>query len=219
EKGQLSFTLRGHKLKGSFTLIRTKQGWLFIKHRDEYASTRDVLAEDRSVRSGLSIEDLKEGRLPPAAPAAANPNPDPFPEPAKERPMLATLITEAFDKPGWAWEPKLDGVRVLAFIRNGKVELRSRRGLDCLRQYPSVANALSVHPNHPLVLDGEVCALDENGLPRFQLLQSRINLSRNADITRAEAATPVVFYVFDILYANGTDLRSRPLAERKGHLL
>jgi bifunctional non-homologous end joining protein LigD len=219
EKGKLSFILRGHKLQGSFTLIRTKQGWLFIKHRDEYASTRDVLADDRSVRSGLSIEDLKEGRLPPATQAPTNPNPDAFPDPAKERPMLATLINQAFDKPGWAWEPKLDGVRVLAFIRHGKVELRSRRGLDCTRQYPSVANALSGHPNQPLVLDGEVCALDENGIPRFQLLQSRINLSRNADIARAEAATPVVFYVFDILYANGTDLRSRPLAERKGHLL
>src|SRR5437867_7972803 len=84
EKGKLSFTLRGHKLQGSFTLLRTKQGWLFIKHRDEYASDRDILAEDRSVRSGLSIEDLKEGRLPPAAQATANPNPDPFPDPGKE---------------------------------------------------------------------------------------------------------------------------------------
>jgi bifunctional non-homologous end joining protein LigD len=218
ETGKLSFTLRGHKLKGSFTLIRTKQGWLFIKHRDEYASDRDVLADDRSVGSGLSIEDLKEGRLPPAQ-TAANPTPDPFPDPSRERPMLATLIDAAFDRPGWSWEPKLDGVRVLAFIRDGKVELRSRRGLDCTRQYPSVANALTGHPHQPLVLDGEVCALDENGIPRFQLLQSRINLSRNADIARAEAATPVVFYVFDILYAAGIDLHARTLAERKGHLV
>src|SRR4249920_2699694 len=65
ERGKLSFTLRGHKLHGSFTLIKTKTDWLFIKHRDEFASTRDVLEEDRSVRSGLSIQDLKDGRLPP----------------------------------------------------------------------------------------------------------------------------------------------------------
>jgi bifunctional non-homologous end joining protein LigD len=71
EAGKLSFTLRGHKLKGSFTLVKTryaKNSWLMIKHRDEYATSRDVLQEDRSVRSGLTIRDLKEGRLPGAAP-------------------------------------------------------------------------------------------------------------------------------------------------------
>jgi bifunctional non-homologous end joining protein LigD len=219
--GKLSFTLRGHKLKGSFTLVKTqyeKDSWLLIKHRDEHAATRDVLEQDRSVRSGLTIQDLKEGRLP-GAQRNAEPHPAakkaPMLDPRKERPMMATLVTGVTERPGWLWEPKLDGIRALAFIQDGKVELRSRRGLDCTRQYPALAADLARMPGQPLVLDGEVCALDEAGVPRFQLLQPRINLTRQHDIARMEAELPVVYFVFDILYAGGWDLRGVPLAGRK----
>ncbi|HXH21441.1 MAG TPA: non-homologous end-joining DNA ligase [Dehalococcoidia bacterium] len=224
EKGKLSFTLRGHKLKGSFTLVKTrydKNSWLLIKHQDEYATTGDILEEDRSVRSGLRIEDLKEGRLPGGG-RGAEPHPaakkTPFPDSRKERPMMATLVDRVFDRPGWLWEPKLDGIRALAFIRDGKVELRSRRGLDCTRQYPALAADLARQQGQPLVLDGEICALDEAGVPRFQLLQPRINLTREHDIARMEAELPVVYFVFDILYAEGWDLHGVPLRDRKALL-
>jgi bifunctional non-homologous end joining protein LigD len=224
KKGKLSFTLRGHKLKGSFTLVKTrysKDSWLLIKHQDEYATSRDVLEQDRSVRSGLTIQDLKEGRLPSGS-GRAQPHPAakgcPFPDARRERPMLATLIERAFDRPGWLWEPKLDGIRILAYIRDGQVELRSRRGLDCTKQYPALAADLARQAHQPLVLDGEVCALDEKGVPRFQLLQPRINLTRATDIARMEAEVPVVYFVFDVLYAQGWDLRPVPLKERKALL-
>lgn len=224
EKGKLSFTLRGHKLKGSFTLVKTryaKDSWLLIKHKDEYATDRDVLREDKSVRSGLTIQDLKEGRLPGAV-RHQNPPPAarkaPFLDTRRERPMLATLVDKAFDRPGWLWEPKLDGIRTLAFIRDGAVELRSRRGLDCTRQYPALSRDLAGQPHQPMVLDGEICALDEAGVPRFQLLQPRINLTRPGDIARMEAELPIVYFVFDVLYADGWDLRAVPLAERKALL-
>ncbi len=221
EKGKLSFTLRGHKLRGSFTLVKTRysaNSWLLIKHKDDYAAGRDILEEDRSVRSGLTIRDLKEGRLPGANPAGgphAAAKKAPFPEPRSLRPMMATLVEKAFDRDTWLWEPKLDGIRALSYIRDGKVELRSRRGLDSTRQFPALAADLSRQSHQPIVLDGEICALDEEGVPRFQLLQPRINLARDHDIARMEAELPIVYFVFDILYADGYDLKAVPVAARK----
>ena len=225
DAGKLSFTLLGKKLRGSFALVKTKYGpetWLLLKHRDEHASERDVLLDDRSVRSGLTIGDLKEGRLPnpgaTAVEAHAGARAAPFPDARKERPMLATLVDVAFDAPGWLWEPKLDGVRMLAFIRDGKAELRSRRGVDVTKQYPSLVASLAAQPAATMVLDGEVCALDEAGVPRFQLLQPRINLTRGVDAAKVDAELPVVYFVFDLLYLDGYDLRAVPLRERKALL-
>lgn len=219
-RGKLSFTLQGKKLRGSFALVKTKyapDSWLLLKHRDEFASERDVLQDDRSVRSGLTILDLKEGRMPAAV--AAEPQPDPgkqapFPDARKERPMLSTLVEKAFDKPGWLWEPKLDGVRALAYLKDGKADLRSRRGIEITRQYPGIVDALRAQ-GHEMVLDGEICALDENGAPRFHLLQPRINLTKGADPRRVDAEIPVVFFAFDLLYLDGRDLRPLPLRERR----
>jgi bifunctional non-homologous end joining protein LigD len=225
ERGKLSFTLQGHKLRGSFTLIKTKyekNSWLFIKHRDEYVSERDILEEDRSVRSGLTIKDLKEGKLPNPAVTSVESHPNaraaPFPDSKKERPMLASLVDKPFDRPGWLWEPKLDGIRVLAYLRDGKVELRSRRGVDITKQYPTLVAALGRLPATSIVLDGEICALDAEGVPRFQLLQPRINLTRGVDPLRVDADQPVVFFLFDLLYLDGYDLRAMPLRERKALL-
>jgi bifunctional non-homologous end joining protein LigD len=222
EKGKLSFTMRGHKLKGSFTLVKTRRGvndWLLIKHRDAHASERDVLEDDRSVRSGLTIEDLKEGRLPGGV-SGVHPQAKkaPFLDSRKERPTLATLVEAAHDRAGWLWEPKLDGIRVLAFAEDGKVELRSRRGNDITRQYPRLCESLRDLPGQPLVVDGEICALDEAGVPRFQLLQERMNLTRSAEIAAMEARRPVVLFLFDLLYFDGFDLRGVPLRDRKALL-
>lgn len=224
--GKLSFTLRGEKLRGSWTLVKTRQSdnsWLLIKHRDEYASERNILEEDRSVISGLTIQDLKEGRMPPLSADGAAPHPDaveaPFPDPRSLRPMLATLTDRPFSRPGWLFEPKLDGVRALAFVHGDgekrRAELRTRRGNDTTVQYPEVCDDLRVLAVRSAVLDGEIVALNEHGVPDFQAIQPRINLSRAADIERAAAETPVCYYVFDILYLNGYDLRALPLTERK----
>jgi bifunctional non-homologous end joining protein LigD len=222
ERGKLSFTLQGKKLHGSFTLIKTKyekNSWLFIKHKDEFVSERDVLQEDYSVRSGLTIADLKEGRLPSPDGTAGPPHPHAAPAPIfdsrKVRPMLSTLIDEAFDRPGWIWEPKLDGIRILAFVQDGNVELRSRRGIDVTKQYPTLVAGLKAQPARSMVIDGEVCALDEEGVPRFQLIQPRINLTRGADLRKIEEEIPVVYYAFDMLYLDGYDLRLVPLSARK----
>jgi len=227
--GKLSVLLRGQKLKGSFTLVKMARGeneWLLIKHRDESVDrSRDVLDDDLSVLSGLSIQDLKAGRLPdPTRRQARALHPSQLsraheaPFPTAVAPMLPTLTEGPFDHPDWLFEPKLDGVRAIALIRDGKVKLHSRLGLDSTAQFPSLAQELARQPERELVLDGEIVATDEAGRPSFQAIAPRLNLSRKEDVRRAEATIPVVYYVFDLLYADGHDLLSVPLEERKALL-
>lgn len=119
--------------------------------------------------------------------------------------MLATLIGEPFDDPDWLFETKWDGYRVIAKIDDGKVTLLSRRGTAITRDYPGIAAALAkLKRARQAVIDGELVALDSRGRSRFQLLQN----ARNA---RAR----LVYYVFDLLFLNGRDLRRTPLVERK----
>jgi bifunctional non-homologous end joining protein LigD len=200
---------------------RSPKDWLLIKHRDEFASTRDVLEEDRSVLSGVTIQDLKEGRMPRMAPLTDGAAPHAaareaeFPSARTLRPMLATLIDRPFSRPGWLFEPKLDGVRTLAFVRGDDVELRSRRGNQVTLQYPEVVAGLKAQGVTSAVFDGEIVAINERGEPDFQKIQGRINLSKPAEIEIAAAETPVYFYAFDLLYLNGYDLHEAPLADRK----
>lgn len=227
-KGKLSFFLRGHKLKGSFTLVKTTQGekdWLLIKHRDRFADAeRDVTEEDASVISRLAIADIKAGRLPERAHSRLIARPADlrgaaratFPKSVET--MQATLTQRPFSSAGWLFEPKLDGVRTIALVHDGRVKLLSRRGIDATRTYPGVAAELAGQPSPAIVLDGEIVALDESGVPSFQRLQGRLGLQREADIKRAEAEIPVLYFVFDLLYAEGYDLRGAPLTERKALL-
>jgi bifunctional non-homologous end joining protein LigD len=240
-KGKVSIFFRGEKLKGSWTLVRTgrlggkekNKDWLLIKHRDEYAdANRDVTQEDQSVQCGLTIEDIKSGRLPPDPVGGAyrnstregsadEPAPGarraPFPKP-NLRPMMAKTASAPFNKPGWLFEPKLDGIRVLAYIHEGRAQFISRNGNDLTRQYPSLAADLPGRTSGEAVLDGEIVALDEDGRPSFQRLQQRMNLTREADIQRVEREVPVGLVLFDILHHRGWDLTRVPLDLRRGLL-
>jgi bifunctional non-homologous end joining protein LigD len=226
EKGKLSVFLRGYKLKGSWTLVRTKRApndWLLIKHKDGFVDTdRDVTEDGRSVLSGLTIEDIKAGRLPERRSVAemclrpgdlSGARQAPFPRSVE--PMNASLAEGPFSSPDWLFEPKLDGVRAISMLNRGQVSLFSRRGLDATNQYPGIARELREQTEPEMVLDGEIVAFDENGVPSFQQLQQRLNLMRESDIKRAESQIPVFYYVFDLLYAGGYDLRGAPLEQRK----
>lgn len=225
--GKLSFTLRGKKLRGSWTLVRTARDpkdWLLIKHKDDFASTRDVLEEDRSILSGVTIRDLKEGRMPRMSQAGGAPHPDareaPFPDAKSLRPMLAAQVARPFSRAGWIFEAKLDGVRALAFVSHNetgetKIDLRSRRGNAMTVQYPEVVAAVGVQAVRTAVFDGEIVAMNADGVPSFQDIQPRINLSKPAEVERVAAETPVYYYVFDLLYLDGYDLMRVPLSERK----
>ena len=231
EKGKLSFTLRGRKLRGSWTLVKTTRSpkdWLLIKHRDAHADgQREVLEEDRSVQSGLTIDDLKGGRLPDAKSAFGL---GLFPQgegdhalgteerfPSRMKPMMAGVARKPFSGPDWLFEPKLDGFRVVAYVRPGNVTLLTRNGIDITTRLPDLVADLESQPVEEMVLDGEIVALDDDGLPDFGLLQRSISLEKT-NISRGQIGNGVVYYPFDILHYNGRNLRKVPLGHRKGLL-
>jgi bifunctional non-homologous end joining protein LigD len=215
--GKLSVTLRGEKLKGSFALVRMsdRKNWLLIKHKDRFESESDVTAQNRSVLSGLAVSDIKS--LPVNRVPASRLTPAGKPEavPAKLSPMLAELRDAPFNHPDWMWEPKLDGYRVLAFIDNGKVKLRSRRGLDLTSSFPGLAAELAQQAVLAMVLDGEIVVYDAAGRPSFGELQNRVQLKTEREIAAAERKAPAVFYGFDLLHFAGLNLCSAPYAERR----
>ncbi|MGD0765882.1 MAG: DNA ligase D, partial [Dehalococcoidia bacterium] len=226
--GKVSFILNGEKLRGSWALVKTRRGrdWLLIKHRDAAADPgRDVLGEDRSVLSGLTIEDLKAGSIPEVGDSRTTGEPLEQLAGAKKAafprviaPMLATLTDAPFSHSDWLFEPKLDGVRAIALVKDRRVRLLSRRGNDVSKGYPSLADELSHQPEAEMVLDGEIVALDQEGRPSFERLQQRLNLTGEPEIHRAEAQVPVIYYVFDLLYLRGYDLRGATLEQRKAQL-
>src|SRR3989441_644500 len=175
EKGKLGILLRGEKVKGSFALVRTKdaKNWLLIKHKDRFAAKVDLTAQNRSVLSGVTVEQLTSvpvQRLP-AALLTASGDKRPFPD--KLLPMHAELGDKVFNSADWMWEPKLDGYRALALIDGHGVKLRSRRGLELGGDFPRLADELGKQLIESMVLDGEIVAFDASGKPSFGAMQNR----------------------------------------------
>jgi bifunctional non-homologous end joining protein LigD len=219
--GKLSFLLCGEKLKGSFTLVKTRTGnqWLLIKHQDRFAQANDVLARHASVLSGLSLDELTSGtaparlpaqRLAPAGPAETLPR--------QLKPMLAETGDAPHSSAQWRYEPKLDGYRVIAFVEGQSVRLQSRRGLDLTPFFPEIAAELAAQPGAQLLLDGEIVALDSEGRPSFNALQNRAQLKSATEIAAAQRATPVVLVCFDLLHFAGLNLRGAPYSDRRRYL-
>lgn len=130
-------------------------------------------------------------------------------------PMLATLTAEPFSGEDWIFEPKFDGVRCLAFRRGRHLELLSRNRKRLNEAYPELIAPLMTGTPRSFVLDGEVVAF-ENGVTSFARLQRRMQI-RNAEEAR-RTGVAVFYYVFDLPYLNGRDLRHVPLVERKNLL-
>ena len=216
EAGKLSFTLRGHKLQGSWTLVRTSRSpkdWLLIKHQDEYASAdREVLDDERSAISGATLGELKNGS-PPLIQTPAPTTPAPFPD--RIKPMLARLADGPFTHADWLFEPKLDGIRAVAYLQRGQVTLRSRAGNNITSEFPTLVVGLQTQPQEEMVLDGEIVALDDNGLPNFSLLQRVRGDAGRAVGQGQEPTSPLLYYAFDLLHLDGASLLSSPLSERK----
>ncbi len=115
--------------------------------------------------------------------------------------MLATLVDKPFHLPGWIYEEKYDGVRILAYKEGPRISLVTRNGIVRTDRYPEVAAAVSKLQPQTLLLDGEVVVFDKRNVSHFQLLQ--------------QGKGPVKYAVFDCLYLNGKDSRSAPLRERR----
>ncbi len=141
-----------------------------------------------------------------SAPRAAN-------FPSKLAPMLATQIERPFSDPDWFFEPKLDGFRGIAFIKDD-VKIQSRRGYDLTRSFRAIAESFK-GIGHQAVLDGEMVALTADGKPCFECLQRQIGMRMEGVRHLPKMAYELVYYVFDVLYLDGYDLMSVPLSERK----
>jgi len=226
EHGEIKFRLAGEKLSGGFVLVRTRRGdkqteWLMIKHQDESVDPAwNIDEHDGSVMTGRILDEIA-GELPPKR------EPTPLQPgelkgarkaamPASLSPMLATLIDKPFSDPGWLFEIKWDGARTLAWVEDGEVRLRSRAGNEVTHQYPELAS-LPQHLNvKRVLLDGEIVVLDENGRSEFERMQQRMNVQRpSPDLL---SRYPVTYFLFDLVYCDGYDLREVPLLGRKNFL-
>ncbi|KPH01667.1 ATP-dependent DNA ligase [Pseudomonas sp. RIT-PI-q] len=228
-KGKLKFELQGEKLGGLWNLVRThmpgkQEQWFLIKHQDGAAKPESdydvVAAEPDSVLSDRTIvaKAPKAGKpkpiKKPAAPARKAARKEPPAQltgahkaklPEQLKPELATLVEKA-PEGEWSYEIKFDGYRIMARIDHGDVKLFTRNGHDWTHKLPSQAEALAALNLESAWLDGEMVVADEHGVPDFQALQNAFDSGRSGNI---------VYYLFDLPYLNGVDLREVPVEERR----
>ncbi len=255
KRGDLKITFHGERLHGSFALIRmkfardggsSKPQWLLIKHRDEFASQEDVVADNMtSVDSGRTMEEIASGRsriwrsnreskkrsvetsaltMPArklSLPAkAASTSVENVPSASLE-PMLASVGSEIPGE-GWTFEPKYDGIRVLAYVTPTDVKLMTRNGKDKAQQFPELVASLkklATQTRRSLVLDGEIVALIEGEPARFQELQGRMHVKESHLIARRSSAAPAALILFDILVDGDDVLIREPWSERRARLV
>jgi bifunctional non-homologous end joining protein LigD len=222
-RGKLVFQLAGYKLRGEWTLVRTrraeggKQEWLLLKHRGDAYAGPDRPFPEESVLSGRLLEEVASGESRADAAlreAEALGAPRRALSASDERPMLAELRDAPFSGEGWLFELKYDGYRMLARRDGSRAVLRYRSGDDATTLFPEIAKAIEMLPVDAL-LDGEVVVLGPDGRPSFQALQSRAQLARPADVARAAVERPATYFAFDLLALGGLDVRGLALADRK----
>jgi bifunctional non-homologous end joining protein LigD len=140
------------------------------------------------------------------------------PMPTAIHPMLATSIDDPFDDPEWLFEIKWDGYRAIAFIADGKARLVSRNQNDLTAQFSELHDLPELVQAKTAILDGEIAILDDHGRSSFSLMQQRTGIRSGGRRTGSRQDIPVLYYVFDLLYLDGYDLRRVSLEERKNLL-
>ena len=243
--GDLKFTLQGERLRGSWVLVRmrgraagaAKPQWLLIKHRDDEARDDiDIVAETMtSVATGRTMEEIAAGRKRPAkppGPATASRQAPPSTRkasaaPTRSRaigrlePMYASIGTSVPDGDGWTFEPKYDGIRVLAYVTEAAVRLVTRNGNDKTKQFPEIAEALRAlgrKAERDLVVDGEIIAVVDGEVARFQALQDRMHVKDTVAIDHLAETKPAAIVLFDILVDGPDILLKEPWTTRRKHL-
>ncbi len=229
-KGRLKFELQGEKLGGIWNLVKThipgkQEQWFLIKHQDDFAraeSDYDIVKErPDSVLSERTIVARKRGgkaaspkpvvkvpapRKKPAGGKLTGAEPTGLPDTIK--PELATLV-ESAPEGDWRYEIKFDGYRIMARVEEGKVQLFTRNGHDWTHKLPRQAEAIAGLGLASAWLDGEMVVANEDGVPDFQALQNAFESARSGNI---------VYYLFDLPYLNGMDLRQVPVEQRRAAL-
>ncbi len=211
-KGELKFVLHGNRLNGRFTLVRLKSrpgqrsrqdNWLLIKGHDE------------AERAGADATAIEQAAPPPkrTAKTAGKRREDPPAEgaargklPQRQAPQLAAQAEEPPKGDGWVSEIKFDGYRLLCWIDHGKVRLVTRNGLDWTDRLPAVAREVGRLDVDAALVDGELVALDKDGVSSFPALQAALSAGKDATLN---------LYLFDLLHLDGWDLRPSRLIDRK----
>ncbi|MFM2085583.1 MAG: ligase [Pseudomonadota bacterium] len=209
--GNLKFSLFGHKLQGNWVLVRMKgkgekqPAWLLIKEKDEFARP----ASEFSVVDEMP-DSVKSKPMPKQARATQQPAPPKAALPAHLSPQLATLAdAPPVNVREWIFELKFDGYRILARCDGKHVVLITRNGKDWTHKLPRLAQALQELGLPPGWYDGEIVVNDEQGHPDFGALQLAFD---------QEATSQIVYYLFDVPYFDGHDIRSQPVEARRALL-
>ena len=232
KRGKVSIELYGNKLKGMFSLIRTRREneWLLIKGRDEYASNEDIiLLQPDSVLTGMSNSDIEIERKSVKKSQGVNSKGHELTSGISSygskmnllfpniKPMLASPSDKAFNSKDWVFEIKWDGVRAILFKNKKNIKIQSRNGNDITARYPEIVNAarISLRACGSAVIDGEIVVLNKNGVPDFHVHQHRINIQDSKTIKVLSRESPATYYVFDMLYNENKSLRDLGYLERR----
>jgi bifunctional non-homologous end joining protein LigD len=211
EKGEIKFSLSGKRLTGTFVLVKMQRSsrgneWLFIRRSasgsaaepesPEHGRQPAATGGDSPVSDAKDVDGAKKSEMP-----------------ANLSVALAQLSDEVFASPEWLFEIKWDGERALAFIQGGEVEFRSRSGRNITPEYPELKSVVKQLNARKAIADGEIVALDSEGRSDFTKIQPRFGVSNPPPSLQQKH--PVSYYLFDLLYCDGFDLRNSPLEERK----
>jgi bifunctional non-homologous end joining protein LigD len=230
--GKLKFHLRGEKLRGAWTLVRMRgraaedgDNWLLLKEQDDAAVPRArgdiVLERPESVLSGRTLAEVAASGDPPGKTASTRnsngllallretPGAKRSEVPASIEPALGRLAEKPPKGEEWLHEIKFDGYRILSWLDHGKAQLRTRHGHDWTKRFPEIAAAVERLPANLAVLDGEVVALSAEGISTFSALQQAHSTGQTGRL---------VYYLFDVLYLEGFDLRQVSLEARQAIL-
>jgi bifunctional non-homologous end joining protein LigD len=203
---EVMVVLHGQRVQGTYVLFATDGP---PRARTKGPAAKTGTAKPRPARTGgrswmvHRMDDAPPGYDPP---------------PRDLRPMLATLGSLPTDDEAWAYEFKWDGIRALSYVDGGRIRIESRNGNDLTHSFPELRALGERLGSRQVVLDGEIVAFDESGHPRFQLLQPRIHASDAAKAKRLAAEQPIVYVLFDLLYADGALRTAEPYAERRRRL-
>ncbi len=226
KKGSLHFKLHGKRLHGEWTLVRMKDrpkdkgrhNWLLIKRTDQYAKPGEgetfLQKHATSVVTHRAMEKIARDAdrtwqsKPREAAAAKSAKAGVKKLPAFIEPQLATLTDALPQGEDWLHEVKFDGYRVLAYIEDGKARMLTRNGLDWTGKFGDLPAMLARLPVRNAILDGELVSLNEDHVSNFADLKNALS----------DPGSPLSYYVFDLLYLDGNDLRKLPLIERKEKL-
>lgn len=217
--GELKVRLWGQKIQGEWTLVRTsKDSWLWFKKNDAWVDPQwDPEDHLWSAVSGRTFAELSQGL------AAPSPRKS-FPKGATRAPFLIDVepmlasVAAPFSDPDWLFEVKWDGIRALAFCQEQSLRITSRAGNSLTESFPELRLLRSRFAAHSFVVDGELVVLDDQGRPQFSKILQRLKSASASGIEKLARSSRAVYYVFDLLYLDGRDLRQLPLEKRR-HLL